>query len=80
MLSHIIHPTRLHGSCNHIAGLLFRVESAVRAGITSCTSNPCQWNVPTNSKVTKDEPRQLSDYKWKKDHYFHQGKMMSKQT
>lgn len=43
----------LQGSCNHIVGMLFRVESAVATGATrpSKTSVGCQWNIPSGSKV-----------------------------
>lgn len=68
---------RLHGTCNHVAGLLFRVECAVRMGLTSATSQLCKWNVPNNPKVTKDQPLRLSAYKWKKDHYFKHGNIVS---
>ena len=38
----------LHGSCNHIAGLLFRIESAVLRGLTkpTCTDRLARWSVP----------------------------------
>ena len=64
---------RLHGTCNHIAGLLFRVEYAVRTGLTSSTSNQCKWDVPTNQKPGPGNPTPLVDFKWKKAHYFNQG-------
>ena len=43
----------LQGSCNHIVGMLFRIESAVATGATrpSKTSMGCQWNIPSGSKV-----------------------------
>lgn len=36
------------GSCNHIAGVLFRIEHAVKTGLTNpkSTSKPCIWNTP----------------------------------
>ncbi len=39
---------RLSQTCNHVAALLFRVEAAVRAGLTNptCTSKKAEWNVP----------------------------------
>ncbi|XP_030832593.1 uncharacterized protein LOC594793 isoform X2 [Strongylocentrotus purpuratus] len=61
----------LHGSCNHIAGLLFRVECAVRTGMTSCTSQACTWNVPRDMKSIS-KPTPLKDLVWKKDQYFNQ--------
>ena len=41
------------GTCNHVAGMLFRVENAVRTGATnpSKTSVLCQWNLPKGQKV-----------------------------
>ena len=43
----------LQGSCNHIIGMLFRVEAAVANGATrpSKTSTSCQWNIPSGNKV-----------------------------
>ena len=43
----------LQGTCNHIVGMLFRIESAVATGATrlSKTSMGCQWNIPSGSKV-----------------------------
>ncbi|XP_021339226.1 uncharacterized protein LOC110440452 [Mizuhopecten yessoensis] len=41
----------LGSTCNHVAGLLFRVEAANKMGIASCTSVPCVWNyVPSGQK------------------------------
>ena len=42
----------LHGSCNHIAGLLFRVESAVLRGITkpTCTDRLARWTSCSSCK------------------------------
>ena len=39
-------------SCNHVAGLLFRVEAAVLAGVAhpTCTSRLSEWNVPKRKK------------------------------
>ena len=43
----------LLGCCNHVIGMLFRLEAAVKNGTTnpSCTSLLAQWNVPTGSKT-----------------------------
>ncbi len=30
--------------CSHVAAVLFKVESAVRLGYTSVTSQGCKWN------------------------------------
>ena len=43
----------LGGMCNHITGLLFRLENAVIRGLTkpSKTSKLCNWNVPKGSSI-----------------------------
>ena len=58
----------LYGACNHVAGLLFRVESAVMSGITkpSCTDRLAKWNVP--STKTQVSPGPVSSVVFKKDH------------
>ena len=40
------------GSCNHVVGLLFRIEDAVLIGVThrTCTSNLASWNIPSKKK------------------------------
>ena len=60
--------------CNHIIGLLFRVENAVKSGVTkpTCTSQACAWKIPAN-KVVPDRPVVLSNQKWTKDQYDNQG-------
>ena len=48
----------LYGSCNHVAGLLFRVEAAVLAGLSdpTCTSVSAAWNIPrTKKQIIPDE-------------------------
>ena len=47
------------GSCNHVVGLLFRIEAAVLIGVThpTCTSNLASWNIPSRKK--KEEVRAL---------------------
>lgn len=47
-------------TCNHIAALLFRVESENKLGLTSCTSLPCQWKVPTATKVVPTKIKDLT--------------------
>ena len=44
----------LLGSCNHVEGLLFRVEAAILIGVThpTCTSMLASWNVPSKKKQT----------------------------
>ena len=43
----------LQGGCNHVAGMLFRIESAVASGAThpSKTSTSCQWDIPSGNKI-----------------------------
>ena len=38
----------LIGTCNHVVGLLFHVETAVLTGVAhpTCTSRLSEWNVP----------------------------------
>ena len=59
----------LYGSCNHVAGLLFRVESAVLRGITkpTCTDRLAVWTVP--SARTEIKPCPVNTLIFKKDHY-----------
>ena len=59
----------LHGSCNHIAGLLFRIKAAVLRGITkpTCTDRLAMWKVP--SAKTELTPCPVSELIFKKDHY-----------
>lgn len=47
-------------TCNHVAALLFRVESANKLGLTSCTSLPCQWKVPAATKVVPTKIKDLT--------------------
>ena len=58
-------------SCNHVAALLFRVEAAVRLGLTnpSCTTKPCEW-LP-NRKIVK--PVKIKDMNLKRDDFGNRG-------
>ncbi|KAK3109102.1 hypothetical protein FSP39_023080 [Pinctada imbricata] len=38
-------------TCNHIAAMLFRIDAANKMGLSSCTSIPCQWIIPTETKT-----------------------------
>ena len=60
MLKCDVNNFRLGQTCNHIAGLLFRVEAANMMGVTACTSVPCGWNVPDNGKRLM-EPKRIKD-------------------
>lgn len=52
-------PAGLDGRCNHVSATLFALEEyfKVQAGnpggesMVSCTSKPCQWNIPRKRKV-----------------------------
>ena len=48
----------LYGSCDHVAGLFFRVEDAVLIGLfnPTCTSVSAAWNIPSTKKqIIPDE-------------------------
>ncbi|VDI16499.1 Hypothetical predicted protein [Mytilus galloprovincialis] len=49
----------LGGTCNHVAGLLFRVEATNKLGASACTSLPCTWKVP--SKIKGVKPTKIKD-------------------
>ena len=59
----------LYGSCNHVAGLLFIVESAVLHGITKPTwiDRLAVWTVP--SARTETKPCPVNRLIFKKNHY-----------
>ena len=59
----------LLGSCNHVIGLLFRIEAANIQGLTNpaCTDILSKWEVP--SKKKKVAPGKLSSFLIKKDKY-----------
>ena len=56
--------------CNHVCGLLFHIEAAVRSGANevSSTSLPCEWNVPSYS-YSPHEPVELCSVLFKKDQF-----------
>ena len=51
------------GTCNHVTGMLFRIENTVQTGLTtpSKTSVLCTWNIPKDQRVdtTVKPPRDL---------------------
>lgn len=49
---------RLCQSCNHVAGLLFRVEAAVKSGLTNptCTSEKATWVIPASKTAVSLTP------------------------
>ena len=57
------------GSCNHIAGLLFRIKTAVLIGVThpTCTSILASWNIP--SKKTTITPGPVKNFLFKTETY-----------
>lgn len=61
--AHCTCPAGLLGSCNHIVGLLFRVEAAVKSGATvqSPTDATCMWVVPSGGPGRKPG-------KWRDNH------------
>ena len=49
-------PAGIDGRCNHVAATLFALEhyfkfKAIGADTISCTSKPCQWNIPRKRKI-----------------------------
>ena len=59
----------LLGSCNHVAGLPFRVEAAVLTGVThpTCTGILASWNVP--SKKKQIIPGRIKEFLFKSESY-----------
>ena len=59
----------LLGSCNHVTGLLFRIEAAILSGHThqTCTSQLSQWNIPSHKKQI--EPGELASFISEKETY-----------
>ena len=56
------------GCCNHVAGVLFRIEDAVKRGNTkSKTSVLSTWNVPKSKPIMK--PIKAADVTWTKSSY-----------
>ena len=62
----------LSQTCNHVAAALFRIEAAVRMGLTnpSCTSTSCGW-LPNNKVV---EPVKIKDLKPSRGNFGRRGK------
>ena len=57
---------RLGQTCNHVAGLLYRVEAANKLGVTACTSGTCMWLQPSDKKL---QPAQLKQMDFKKSRH-----------
>ena len=66
----------MSGTCLHIAGMLFRVEAAVRNGLTnpSCTIKSCEW-LPNRKDVV---PVKVRDMKLSRDDFGKSGKKSRK--
>ena len=62
----------MSATCNHVAALLFRVEAAVRYGLTnpSCTAKSCEW-LPNRQEVA---PVKIKDVKLSRDKFGKRGK------
>ena len=58
-LDHYIHSayctctTEILGTCNHVTGILFRIENVVQTGLNapSKTNVLCTWNLPKGQRV-----------------------------
>ncbi|XP_066930803.1 uncharacterized protein [Clytia hemisphaerica] len=61
----------LLGSCNHVAGLLFRLEIANLLGETrkTCTSVRSKYMEPSSSKKKTIKPGKLSSFVFRQDNY-----------
>ncbi|KAL4236861.1 hypothetical protein ACF0H5_005246 [Mactra antiquata] len=56
------------GYCNHIAGVLFRIDNFVKRGeIKTCTDQLSKWNIPKGK--TRVKTCKVRDLIWKKGHY-----------
>ena len=61
---------KLREGCSHVAAILFKVESAMRHGYTSTTSNLCCWNQVFKDKVKSYCVCNYYVVEFKKEHYF----------
>ena len=66
----------MSGTCLHVAAMFYRVEAAVRLGLTnpSCTEKSCQW-LPNRSDVV---PAKVKDFKLSRDDFGKRGKKTRK--
>ncbi|KAJ8308626.1 hypothetical protein KUTeg_013500, partial [Tegillarca granosa] len=55
-------------TCNHVAGLLFRLEAANKLGLSTCTSLPCTWDIPCSRSINI-EPKLVSEIIIKKSRH-----------
>ena len=58
--------------CNHVAAAMYRVEAAVRIGLTnpSCTSNANEW-LPNRRTI---EPKKIKDLDFSREDFGQRGK------
>ena len=63
-------------TCNHVAAALFRLEAAMRLGLsnTSCTAKPCEW-LPNRKEVM---PCKVKDMNLNRDDFSKRGKSTKK--
>ncbi|XP_019625005.1 PREDICTED: uncharacterized protein LOC109470485 [Branchiostoma belcheri] len=55
----------LGSTCNHVAGVLFKMDHAWATGVTnkSCTSKPAEWTKPRKNANT--DARKIKDMEWR---------------
>ena len=63
---------RMGEICNHVAAAMYRVEAAVRIGLTnpSCTSNANEW-LPNRRTI---EPKKIKDLDFSREDFGQRGK------
>lgn len=63
-------------TCNHVAAALFRVEAAMRLGLSNpaCTTKPCQW-LPNRTSV---DPCKAKNINFNRDDFSKRGKQVKK--
>ena len=66
----------MSGTCNHVTSMLFRIEAAIRLGLTnpSCTTRSCEW-LPNRKAVVAVKAK---DLKLSRDDFGKQGKKSRK--
>ena len=72
MCAHCTCMAGLSQTCNHIAAALFRIEAAVRNGLTNpaCTSEKSEW-LPNRGEVA---PKKVADMNFNRDDFGQRGK------
>ena len=66
----------MSSTCNHVAAALFRVEAAMRLGLTNpaCTTKACEW-LPNRKDV---QPVKIKDLNFNRDDFAKRGKKRKK--